>query len=401
MLSPLFTFCQVYSAFEIKNNSGICLSCNIATNLHKPYYFFMKKIIVTVIYWSFIYSKSQTLTLIQGERIYDHHSSTLSGMPYGYANVNVKSAYDFVNHTNIPSASTQLVDKDMVEYNGPFGNGGNCGFTSSVSNVGTYSYTGNGTTKYQLATGAIFSNINTVNDIITLYSSSSATTNINNPQAGDIYFARIRNSDRYVALKINSTSNLTATQINMLINNQPFNADVYIDFDYKYGDCTIIPTFSVVSTKSVICKGEKMTLTASGADAYLWNTATGYTTAAITVSPNTTTTYSITGTNNNGCSETSTIKLIVNTCTNIDHNSFSESGYKIYPNPTTGILNLSVNQKFTMYTISNSLGEKLITGSLENLSAVNINVSSLHPGIYFIELQDTENGFLKNRFVKE
>lgn len=48
-----------------------------------------------------------------------------------------------------------------------------------------------------------------------------------------------------------------------------------------------------------ITEGAAIILTASGADSYAWNT--GETTSSITVSPNTITTYTVTGANSNGC----------------------------------------------------------------------------------------------------
>ena len=48
-----------------------------------------------------------------------------------------------------------------------------------------------------------------------------------------------------------------------------------------------------------VCIGNSVVLTASGADSYLWST--GETTASITVSPTSTTTYTVTGTDANGC----------------------------------------------------------------------------------------------------
>jgi hypothetical protein len=60
-----------------------------------------------------------------------------------------------------------------------------------------------------------------------------------------------------------------------------------------------LPTPNIGGT-STICNGSSTTLTASGGTSYSWNT--GATTAAITVSPTTNTTYSVTVTGLNGCS---------------------------------------------------------------------------------------------------
>ncbi len=60
-----------------------------------------------------------------------------------------------------------------------------------------------------------------------------------------------------------------------------------------------------------ICKGSSTTLTATGGTSYYWNT-TGATSAAITVSPLTTTSYVVTVSNANGCSSQANVKVTVN-----------------------------------------------------------------------------------------
>ncbi|MGN0032513.1 MAG: C10 family peptidase [Candidatus Limimorpha sp.] len=58
-----------------------------------------------------------------------------------------------------------------------------------------------------------------------------------------------------------------------------------------------------------IVSGQSTTLTANGADTYLWNT--GATTQSITVSPTTTTTYSVTGSNSAGCTADAQVTVTV------------------------------------------------------------------------------------------
>ncbi len=70
------------------------------------------------------------------------------------------------------------------------------------------------------------------------------------------------------------------------------------------------PTPTVIATSATICAGSSATLTASGANSYLWST--GATTPSIVVSPTATTTYSVTGTSSAGCSATATGTVTVN-----------------------------------------------------------------------------------------
>lgn len=73
---------------------------------------------------------------------------------------------------------------------------------------------------------------------------------------------------------------------------------------YTFGSA---PTVSITGTTS-ICEGESVTLTANGADSYQWGS--GETTPSITVSPTSTTTYDVTGTNSFG-TDNSSITVIV------------------------------------------------------------------------------------------
>jgi gliding motility-associated-like protein len=66
-----------------------------------------------------------------------------------------------------------------------------------------------------------------------------------------------------------------------------------------------------ISGTNSICTGHSATLTASGVGTYLWNT--NATTTAITVSPVTTATYTLTVTNSFNCSDTASRTVTVNT----------------------------------------------------------------------------------------
>ncbi len=70
-----------------------------------------------------------------------------------------------------------------------------------------------------------------------------------------------------------------------------------------------LPVLSKSGNTSV-CSGQSTTLSISGADSYLWNTSS--TATFITVNPTSNTTYSVTGTNSNGCKKTETFTVQVN-----------------------------------------------------------------------------------------
>lgn len=71
-----------------------------------------------------------------------------------------------------------------------------------------------------------------------------------------------------------------------------------------------LPTVTLTSDVATICEGESAKLTATGATSYVWSNLLPAV-AVNSVTPTTTTTYSVTGTSN-GCSATSSIKISAN-----------------------------------------------------------------------------------------
>lgn len=71
-----------------------------------------------------------------------------------------------------------------------------------------------------------------------------------------------------------------------------------------------LPLVSAIASFSTICGGQNVNITASGANTYSWNT--GATTQVIGVTPTVTTTYTVIGTDVNGCVKTAIATITVN-----------------------------------------------------------------------------------------
>ncbi|WP_157503307.1 HYR domain-containing protein [Mangrovimonas xylaniphaga] len=76
-----------------------------------------------------------------------------------------------------------------------------------------------------------------------------------------------------------------------------------------------LPTVTITPSNTTICYGDLVTLNASGAASYSWSsgvTASGVNNEQGEVSPTTTQTYTVTGTDANGCQNTATVTITVN-----------------------------------------------------------------------------------------
>lgn len=69
------------------------------------------------------------------------------------------------------------------------------------------------------------------------------------------------------------------------------------------------PNVSITATASTLCQGESVTLSGSGAVTYSWNNNV---TDGVAFTPNSSNTYTLTGTDNNGCSSTDQVNITVN-----------------------------------------------------------------------------------------
>ena len=156
----------------------------------------------------------------------------------------------------------------------------------------------------------------------------------------------------------------------------------------------ILPTVTATTNNTLICTGETATLTASGATTYTWNTAE--TTNAIAVSPTITTTYTVNGTDANGCSNSTTIVQDVSLCTGINSSIVNQnSEIVLYPNPSNGLFVIEINS-ITTIEVVNVFGKTILKQQLE-VGKYDINITDYANGIYFIK---TNNAYT-HKLVKQ
>ncbi len=162
-----------------------------------------------------------------------------------------------------------------------------------------------------------------------------------------------------------------------------------------------LPTIIAVSNTSLICAGQSASLTASGATTYTWNTTA--TSAAIVVSPSVTTSYTVNGTNVNGCSNVTTITQNVSACVGVNNlSNVTQDAFQVYPNPTQNVLNveLKTSNETIRFVLTNALGQIVLSTKTTGVNT-KIDLSMQAKGIYFLQLVNNGQIMGIKKVIKE
>lgn len=158
--------------------------------------------------------------------------------------------------------------------------------------------------------------------------------------------------------------------------------------------CSNLP-LTLVSTSSVTCASESVTLSVNGASSYTWST--GSTNPSIIVTPTMTTTYTVNGAGMVGCSYSGSITQNVNACVGIEEYNIDQ--IDIYPNPTNNILQIiDVQNSFenAQVEIMNTIGQVILKQVYEDA----IDVSKLPTGIYLLRINTSGKQDFYTKFIK-
>jgi len=146
------------------------------------------------------------------------------------------------------------------------------------------------------------------------------------------------------------------------------------------------PTVAATVTSPTLCIGFSDTLIASGASTYTWSSNAGsVVNDSAVVSPTVNETYTVTGTDTNGCFNTATVSITIDNCgTGI--NNQEKSDLVIYPNPSSGNLTLQSASEIGTIEVYNSLGALVYKTNAKD-TRVQIDLSSEAAGIYYLHAQ--------------
>jgi hypothetical protein len=142
-----------------------------------------------------------------------------------------------------------------------------------------------------------------------------------------------------------------------------------------------LPVLTAATNNTLLCVGQTATLSVSGATTYTWSTTEN--TTSIAVSPTVQTTYTVNGTDANGCSNNITVTQNVSACTGIATLS-NDASINVYPNPNNGLFTLELTTT-SKVTVTNALGQVVITETFE-AGKHNLDIHNETTGVYFVKV---------------
>jgi len=161
------------------------------------------------------------------------------------------------------------------------------------------------------------------------------------------------------------------------------------------------PTIAVSADRNTICSGEKTTLSASGANTFLWPASITQTAAnTATVAPTSTSAYTITGSDSNGCTGKSVITVTVSACLDAAEESRFQKTLSVYPNPGSGDINI-VAEELLDLNLYNSSGQLVKHIHLNEKNNFRVQLRNLAEGVYYISTNNTNTPLKKILIVKQ
>jgi len=163
-----------------------------------------------------------------------------------------------------------------------------------------------------------------------------------------------------------------------------------------------LPTVGITGTSN-ITEGSNDVLTATGsAIGFVWSDGSTHDTANVVPLGNAT--YTLTGTDGNGCKDTATFKVTV--APNGVNNLSNSGSTTLYPNPTINTVNLTFKMQganvAAIIKVIDMSGKEVMneTTTIGNRKVTSLNISDLAQGMYFVKVI-TESNTQVVRFVKQ
>jgi parallel beta-helix repeat protein len=151
-----------------------------------------------------------------------------------------------------------------------------------------------------------------------------------------------------------------------------------------------LPVVSAVSNNgATACKDDVFTVTANGGVSYQWysNTSSNILVGSpISVQASASTIFTVMATGSNGCVGKAQVTQEIEACTGIAKIA-TLGGVNVYPNPTSGILNVEFNSNISKSVSVIDVTGRVIMTTNSSDSAVALDLANLAAGVYYVKMQ--------------
>jgi hypothetical protein len=147
------------------------------------------------------------------------------------------------------------------------------------------------------------------------------------------------------------------------------------------------PSITASADKSMICIDESVELTAAGANSYVWSNGSTNASQTVSLPVDVLYSYTVTGTDNNSCTNTAIVTVSVSSCLGIREGALSQSPVSVYPNPTSGIFTIHSGVVTTgQILVTDISGRTVMTAEL-NGDKTELDLGTVSSGVYYIRIQ--------------
>jgi hypothetical protein len=153
---------------------------------------------------------------------------------------------------------------------------------------------------------------------------------------------------------------------------------------------TSMPGPTITANSVTICQNAVASLIVSGASSYVWLPG-GNTNSTFTILPVNTTTYTVTGSASNGCSDSKIVSVTLAKCASVQETFTTRGNVLIYPNPNFGELIIETDRTIHV-TVYDLTGKVVVSAVLETGKSL-VPVHALNAGLYFIKCIDESTSY--------
>ena len=173
---------------------------------------------------------------------------------------------------------------------------------------------------------------------------------------------------------------------------------------YAFVNVFPLPPVNVSASSTMICMGEEVVLTGSGATTYQWFPG-GQTGSNLSVSPLSSNVYTCVGLDDNNCENSSAVTVSVSICEGLAE-SLTNAEYNLFPNPVKNKVSIRANHARNAdieLSVYDSNGKQVMLQRLHfsGNGVAELNMDKLAPGAYTIKMYSGQPGEASFKVIKE